>query len=185
MQDQKKVGPNLKDVRLKLRKEWIPEWLKDPQAFRPGTKMPTFWYLSGEKNHLVPPATQDDERKAISAYLWQTAYEGRMPAQQRGDAARGDELFKTTGCMACHSIGEGDQKVGGDFAANLTRLGQKANYEYIVRWVHTLVSLGSVLPEEKKTSRPKTIAKPASPSFSTPFLTRSARTTARSFRCRT
>src|SRR6185503_3160459 len=42
-QDQKKVGPNLKDVRLKLRKEWIPLWLKDPQAFRPGTKMPTFW----------------------------------------------------------------------------------------------------------------------------------------------
>src|SRR5690606_23060581 len=24
MQDQKKIGPNLKDVRLKLRKEWIP-----------------------------------------------------------------------------------------------------------------------------------------------------------------
>ena len=43
MQDQKKVGPNLKDVRLKLRKEWIPVWLRDPQAFRPGTKMPTFW----------------------------------------------------------------------------------------------------------------------------------------------
>src|SRR2546430_7242373 len=42
-QDQKKVGPNLKDVRLKLRKDWIPLWLKDPQAFRPGTKMPTFW----------------------------------------------------------------------------------------------------------------------------------------------
>src|SRR5438034_11670237 len=43
LQDQKKVGPNLKDVRLKLRKEWIPVWLKDPQAFRRGTKMPTFW----------------------------------------------------------------------------------------------------------------------------------------------
>ena len=38
MQDQKKVGPNLKDVRLKLRKEWIPVWLKDPQAFRPGPR---------------------------------------------------------------------------------------------------------------------------------------------------
>jgi cytochrome c2 len=136
MQDQKKVGPNLKDVRLKLRKEWIPEWLKDPQAFRPGTKMPTFWYLSGQENHLVPSAQQDEERKAISAYLWQTAYEGRMPSQARGDAAHGEELFKATGCMACHSIGEGDQKVGGEFAANLTRLGQKANYDYIVRWVH-------------------------------------------------
>nr|MBA3240500.1 c-type cytochrome [Acidobacteriota bacterium] len=164
MQDQKKVGPNLKDVRLKLRKEWIPEWLRDPQAFRPGTKMPTFWYLSGEKNHLVPSATQDDERKAISAYLWQTAYEGRMPAQQRGDAAHGDELFKTTGCMACHSIGEGDQKVGGDFAANLTRLGQKANYEYIVRWVHNpRERWAPYCPKEKRDLSPEDYRKAGKP----------------------
>src|SRR5436305_655385 len=32
MQDQKKVGPNLKDVRLKLVKEWITEWLKRPKT---------------------------------------------------------------------------------------------------------------------------------------------------------
>ena len=49
MQDQKKVGPNLKDVRLKLRKEWIPVWLEDPQNFRPGTKMPTFWRFAAHK----------------------------------------------------------------------------------------------------------------------------------------
>ncbi len=138
MQDQKKIGPNLKDVRLKLRKEWIPEWLKDPQAFRPGTKMPTFWYLTGDKDRggIVPVSTQDEERKAISAYIWQSAYEGRMPTQQPGDARHGEELFRTRGCLACHSIGEGDQQVGGEFAANLTKVGQKSNYEYIVRWVH-------------------------------------------------
>ncbi len=33
MQDQKKVGPNLKDVRLKLRKEWIPVWLSESASF--------------------------------------------------------------------------------------------------------------------------------------------------------
>src|SRR5215471_1880365 len=42
MQDVKKIGPNLKEIKAKLRKEWIPVWLADPQAFRPGTKMPTF-----------------------------------------------------------------------------------------------------------------------------------------------
>ncbi|MBA3805645.1 MAG: c-type cytochrome, partial [Acidobacteria bacterium] len=140
MQDQKKVGPNLKDIRLKLRKEWIPEWLRDPQTFRPGTKMPTFWYLSGDektaKGNIVPASQQNDERKAIAAYLWQSAYEGQMPAQPQGDKTTGEQLFKTRGCMACHSIGEGEAQVGGEFAANLTRLGQKANYEYIVRWVH-------------------------------------------------
>ncbi|MDT7780461.1 MAG: hypothetical protein QOC99_2973, partial [Acidobacteriota bacterium] len=136
MQDQKKVGPNLKDARLKLRKEWIPEWLKDPQAFRPGTKMPTFWYLSGGSNSIVPPTQQDDERKAIAAYIWQSALEGQLAPQQPGDSKHGEELFKTRGCLACHSIGEGEQKLGGEFAANLTRVGQKENFDYIVRWIH-------------------------------------------------
>ncbi|MDT5156509.1 MAG: hypothetical protein QOH51_866 [Acidobacteriota bacterium] len=136
MQDQKKVGPNLKDARLKLRKEWIPEWLKDPQAFRPGTKMPTFWYLSGGSNSIVPPTQQDDERKAIAAYIWQSALEGQLASQPPGDSKHGEELFKTRGCLACHSIGEGEQKLGGEFAANLTRVGQKENFDYIVRWIH-------------------------------------------------
>jgi hypothetical protein len=42
MQDVKKIGPNLKDVRLKLNRDWIPVWLKKPSDFRPTTKMPNF-----------------------------------------------------------------------------------------------------------------------------------------------
>jgi cytochrome c551/c552 len=129
MQDQKKIGPNLKDVRLKLHKEWIPVWLKDPQAFRPGTKMPTFWRFGVDRDG-------DDQIKAISAYLWQQSFDGKLPAQSRGDAAHGKELFETRGCLACHSIGEADSPTGGTFAANLQRVGEKANFDYIVRWIH-------------------------------------------------
>jgi cytochrome c551/c552 len=138
MQDQKKVGPNLKDVRLKLRKEWIPVWLKDPQGFRPGTKMPTFWYLNPD-HELSKNLKQnaDTERAAIAAYLWQSSFTGQVPKQEPGDATHGKELFETKGCMACHSIGEGvENQVGGTFAANLTRLGEKADFNYIVRWIY-------------------------------------------------
>ena len=128
LQDQKKVGPNLKEIKAKLRKDWIPDWLRDPQAFRPGTKMPTF-------------RLEDDEIKAISAFLWQSAIDEKAPAQPQGDANRGKELFKVTGCLACHSIDGKSidlsaETVGGHFAANLSRVGEKANYDYIVRWVH-------------------------------------------------
>jgi mono/diheme cytochrome c family protein len=123
LQDMKKVGPNLKDVQLKLNKNWIPVWLKKPTDFRPTTKMPNF-------------RLSDDQIKAISAYLWQSGLTDALPKHKPGNAAHGRELFETRGCLACHSIGEGDQMQGGTFAANLTRVGEKDNYDYLVRWVH-------------------------------------------------
>jgi cytochrome c551/c552 len=129
MQDQKKIGPNLKDARLKLVKEWIPVWLKDPQAFRPHTKMPTFWRFGVDKDG-------EDQIKAISAYLWQQGFEGKLPEQPRGDSAHGKELFETRGCLGCHAIGDAESPTGGSFAANLQRVGEKANFNYIVRWIH-------------------------------------------------
>ncbi len=123
MREQKKLGPNLKEVRVKLRPEWLPVWIKNPHAFRPTTKMPQFRLL-------------DEEVQAMGAYLWQTSVQHPLAAQPPGDAARGKESFETRGCLACHSVGEGNQRLGGDFAANLTRIGEKANFDYIVRWIH-------------------------------------------------
>ena len=122
--EEKIVGPNLKEIRLKLNRDWIPVWITNPHEFRPTTKMPRL--------RLEP-----DEVRAVSAFLWQSAYAGvSLPAQPRGDGGRGRELLMTRGCLACHAIGEGTQEVGGRFAANLSRVGEKANYEYLVRWIH-------------------------------------------------
>ena len=45
-------------------------------------------------------------------------------------------LLESRGCLACHSVGEGTSMIGGTFAANLSRVGEKDNYDYLVRWVH-------------------------------------------------
>jgi cytochrome c2 len=123
LQEIKKVGPSLKEVKMKLRKEWIPVWIKNPQAFRPGAKMPTF-------------RLEDEEIKNIAAFIWQSGVTGPLDTATGGDPARGKDLFETRGCMACHSMGEDADKVGGYFAANLTREGEKTNYNYLVRWIH-------------------------------------------------
>ncbi len=123
LMERKKVAPSLKEVRVKLRKEWIPVWLENPHAFRPGTRMPAF-------------RLEEQQRQAIAAFVWQSGVEGNLPSHPRGDATQGKELFETRGCMACHSVGEVEEAEGGTFAANLTRVGEKVNYDYLVRWVH-------------------------------------------------
>jgi hypothetical protein len=151
MQDMKKVGPNLKDVRLKLNKNWIPVWLKKPTDFRPTTKMPNF-------------RLTDHQIQAISAFIWQSALTDPLPHQKPGNAEHGKELFESRGCLACHSIGEGDQMHGGTFAANLTREGEKANYDYLVRWIHNARErTRPYCPYEKKDIGPEDYAKKGLP----------------------
>ena len=87
-----------------------------------------------------------------------------MPKRKPGNAAHGKELFETRGCLACHSIGEGDQMQGGTFAANLTRVGEKDNYDYLVRWVHNARErTRPYCPYEKKDIGPEDYAKKGLP----------------------
>jgi cbb3-type cytochrome oxidase cytochrome c subunit len=151
MQDMKKVGPNLKDVRLKLNRNWIPVWLKKPTDFRPTTKMPNF-------------RLTDHQIRTIAAFIWQSGLTDPLPKQKPGNAAHGKQLFETRGCLACHSIGEGDQMQGGTFAANLTREGEKANYDYLVRWIHNARErTRPYCPYEKKDIGPGDYAKKGLP----------------------
>jgi len=93
LREDKKVAPSLKEVRMKLRKEWIPYWIGHTREFRPTTKMPQF-------------RLSEDEIKAIAAFIWQSGVTGpTLPRQPAGDAARGKTSFETRGCLACHSIG--------------------------------------------------------------------------------
>jgi len=114
--DRKKVGPDLKEVRAKLRPEWIPVWLKNPHAFRPTTRMPRF-------------RLDEDELPAVAAFIWQSGLDVKAPSQPMGDPAKGKASFESRGCQACHAIGEGQNAVGGWFGANLSRVGEKVNYD--------------------------------------------------------
>jgi cytochrome c1 len=82
MQDIKKVGPDLKEVRMKLRPEWVPVWLENPHAFRPTTKMPRF-------------RLDEDELPAVAAFIWQSGLSGQLPKQPAGDLVKGKESFQT------------------------------------------------------------------------------------------
>jgi hypothetical protein len=144
----KKVGPDLKEVRMKLDPDWIPYWLEHTHQWRPTTQMPQFRFAPGEA-------------EAIAAFIWQDGIKGpALPQQAPGDPAHGKQLFEERGCLACHSIGEGAQRVGGDFAANLSREGEKANYDYLVRWIYNpRLRTRPYCPYEKRDLGPEDYAK--------------------------
>lgn len=124
LREEKKVAPTLKEVRMKMRKEWIPVWLENTKAWRPATKMPQFRFKPGDV-------------QAIAAFIWQMGVTGpALPRQPAGNPAKGQQLLESRGCLACHSIGEGNSELGSHFAANLSRVGEKVNYDYLVRWIH-------------------------------------------------
>jgi cytochrome c2 len=201
MQDQKKIGPNLKEVKVKLKKEWIPVWLENTFGFRPDTKMPNF-------------RLQKDEIQAISAFIWQSGIDGPLPGQrvgqparqqngqqngkqngkqngqqngqqpvqpassqlgqqpaqsqtgppQLGDPEKGRLAVESRGCLACHSIGESNERQGSSFATNLSRLGEKANFDYVVRWVHNPRERSRpYCPKEKRDIGPEDYAKKGLP----------------------
>jgi cytochrome c2/cytochrome c1 len=149
--ERQRVGPNLKDVRIKIRPEFLTDWINSPRdahkdasgrPFRPETKMPTFRWAN------------DQELRDVAYYLWFQSLDPaefaayKLPAFTPGDAAKGKDLFIQRGCVACHSIGIGADRVGNDYAANLSNLGEKDTPEYVRRWVeHPRLRLVPVEPK--------------------------------------
>ena len=116
------IGPDLTEIGSKVNPGWLLEWLRNPKHFRPSTRMPDF-------------RLEEEDAMAITSYLWQNS-EGFEPGEpQIFDDETIDEgayLYESIGCLACHSELEEDGRIHGP---NLSRIGDKSNYEYLVSWL--------------------------------------------------
>jgi cbb3-type cytochrome oxidase cytochrome c subunit len=82
------LAPNLLMARTRLRRDWVPKWLKDPQKQYPGTRMPSFFYSEGD------PLMEDPDSKilAIRDYLMTLGEEGgRAGSVASGSRSPGDK----------------------------------------------------------------------------------------------
>ena len=67
-QDPGSAAPNLLLAKDRLRPDWIPLWLKNPQSLLDGTRMPSFWDFTDEAHPTSPSKAFDgDARKQIDA----------------------------------------------------------------------------------------------------------------------
>ncbi len=125
-----KIGPPLADAVEAIDTSWLARWLTNPGEVRPGTAMPTY----GEG--LAPADVAD-----LMAFL---AVPSRDPknlqeelqmALHVADPTRGQLLFRSTGCLGCHTIGSGVEVSEERVAPDLLNLGRKRTAEWLASFL--------------------------------------------------
>ena len=122
-------GSDLRRIAAKTNQRWALDFVMAPREMRPTTWMPGFLDESGR-----------EEARAIVAYLWDASQPIDYPAAPDGDADRGDALFHSIGCTACHLW---DADAGRDDdpdptrlqGPNLAHLGDKVRADWLFAWL--------------------------------------------------
>ena len=126
------VGPDLRNVRSKLDREWIVRWLQNPKAFRPSTQMPQVF-------HLENVNSEEDRQKSnaaiegIAAYLLKHSNTVSLQSPPvPGNAEVGKKLVKDVGCLGCHAV---DGTSVNDHGPELVHLGSKVQADWLYTWL--------------------------------------------------
>ena len=128
-----KVGPSLRHVASKVGYDWLYSWLRNPQDFRPSTKMPRFF---GLWEHLEGKGLEESMRyepleiRSMIRYLTASsaAFEHVKPyagITAKPDVDRGRKVVQLRGCLACHQHADFPQATS-THGPNLSRIGAKA-----------------------------------------------------------
>ncbi len=133
-----KPGPSLKKITAKTSKEWIKNWIWNPKAFNPKSKMPSF-FMQSNNSHPEFKRKNMAEVNAMAEYIAATAKD-YQPLQRYagGNSERGKELIETIGCVGCHMVEGIDDKwnaVGERKGTYLTGLGDKVDPDWLVSWL--------------------------------------------------
>ena len=161
----RRSGPSLKNLQAKLPAEFISAWITDPKAFRPTTWMPQFFHLEnyapeevvvqskyGDMSAGSRPILGQEWNEAaiasITAFLADVApVRPFAPIPVEGDAHRGREVMRLTGCFACHNTAPyGDvspeirdrtqlRRGTNEHGPNLRGVATKVNAEWLYAWV--------------------------------------------------
>ena len=157
--DLRRPGPDLNGIAEKTTPEWAFRWISEPHNFRSTTRMPSFFYQRNMIDPHVVPAPeiaqnikyQDAEIHSIVAYLFsKSTHRVWPPPPAAGDAARGQQIVESIGCLACHIESEtvkdaqsgqmrlarrDDYPLERNFGFNFTGVGTKTHAGWIYNWI--------------------------------------------------
>jgi mono/diheme cytochrome c family protein len=129
--DMPKIGPQLNQLVVKEKPDWLFRWVRNPKDYNPHTRMPNFRF-------------SDDQAEAITAYLWSigtsSAFQPRRGVAGSGNPEKGQKVMETYGCKGCHVVGD-DVRVrqargtSYDIAPELNRVGSKVSPDWAFEWI--------------------------------------------------
>lgn len=115
------VGPVLNQVANRRTEDWLRRWLQDPNAVKPGTKMPKFPFTPEEYEQAVGYLSALRRNIDLDAIL----------ARERAPQQKGKALFEEYDCYACHRVGAEGRFIGPD----LTWLGHRKTRDWERVWL--------------------------------------------------
>ncbi|HED67119.1 MAG TPA: c-type cytochrome [Planctomycetes bacterium] len=158
----RRPGPPLKKVLEKTTPEFIASWVTNPKAFRPTTWMPQIFHLEnysadtevaisnyGTGRPMMGDEWSDAALASVTAFIQSRSATDPLPEiPLEGDPLRGREVFRLSGCLACHNVApftdeeraEVDdlaQELGGtnEHGPNLRGIATKVAPEWLYQWI--------------------------------------------------
>lgn len=123
-------APSLDGIGAKVSRVWLVDWLRDPKAFRPETRMPDFG-LSAEEANLLADFLMEQRTYADGAELAPLPRELQQDELDEDLIELGNTRIREARCISCHAI-EGK---GGRIAGDLVKVASKAKPE----WIYTFL----------------------------------------------
>jgi mono/diheme cytochrome c family protein len=129
---QKQWVPSLDGIGSKVNRNWLYLWLKNPQKYFAGTKMPNFFLSDSDANNLADflmsftatPASMPLESLPTRLKIPSESQSGKLI-----DA--GSTTFGEARCISCHLI----HGKGGYVATELGKVASKANEQWLYNYI--------------------------------------------------
>ncbi|MEX0714692.1 MAG: c-type cytochrome, partial [Pirellulales bacterium] len=122
---------------------WLAAWLRGAGAGHASRQAPLGETETGERPGRIMPlfALNAAEAEAMADHLLGSSEQPRAaPGLPRGDGDSGGRLFRTLGCLACHtSAGLGSDGLFG--GGDLSTVGDKRPADFFKRWLHDPASV--------------------------------------------
>jgi mono/diheme cytochrome c family protein len=151
-------APDLSFEGSKVKKEWLKDFLKNPDIIRPMLKQMPKFKLGGEIG-MIRGYLSEDEITVLVNYVMTVLVSGDIPDDFEMNKMLvkisdidGKRLYRKRGCQACHQIGND----GGAVGPSLTNVGNRLRPGYIFmhvkepqKWVHGAVEPNYNMSDEE------------------------------------